>query len=81
MKKIIKVGKFEFIILVICQKHGPRLIDIINDLNQRYNKEFSRGYICNVMKKLRDAKLVTRDKEKYELTEKGDAYMELYDKL
>ena len=80
-KNIIKIGQFEFIILVIVQEENPRNIDIINNLNKRYKKEYSRPYISQIMKKLTQAKLVTRKDNRYKLNTNGEYYFDLYNKL
>ncbi len=80
-KKIIKVGEFEFIILVIIAEKNPRLVDLINNLNKRYKKKFSVGYLSGVMKRLREAELVIRTENHYFLSKEGGYYLELYNKL
>ena len=80
MKNIIKIGKFEFMILVIVAEGNPRLKDINKNLNKRY-KKLSKGYLSKVMKKLRNAGLVMLDNSHYELTKNGEYYVELYNKL
>ncbi len=82
MKNIIKIGKFEFTILVIIENHPNPIAVLINrELRNRFNKVYSKGYISKVLKKLREAGLIKINKRVYELTKNGEFYVELYNKL
>ena len=75
-----KVGRFEFIILIIIE-NGDTSVKTINlNLNRRYKHIYSKGYISKVLKKMKEFNLIKYN-EGYKLTKSGISYVELYNKL
>jgi len=80
-KNIIKIGKFEFMILVIIDNSKLIAISIGKELSKRFKSSYSRAYMSKILKKLREAGLIKVNKRVYTLTKNGEYYLELYNKL
>ena len=80
MKNIMKVGRFEFIIMIIIENEDTSVKTINLNLNRRYKHVYSKGYISKVLKKMKEFNLIKYDKG-YKLTKSGRYYVELYNKL